>query len=114
MKRWMAPGTMRVPELTIDAVENGRWELLMQDVDGGRHQAFGQYTRLAPYTELALTWEWQDSHYQTAIVITIEEDGEGKAELCIEQRGFPSMDAAQSHEAGWNSCLDKLEKMVVD
>ena len=115
MKRWMAPGTMRVPELTIDAVENGQWQLIMVDVDGSRQKAFGRYTSLLKPGGLGLTWEWEGVHYETAITVTIElAQGSGKTDVCIEQKGFPSMDAAQSHEAGWNSCLDKLEKLVID
>ena len=115
MKRWMAPGTMRVPELTIDAVEGGLWQLVMVDVDGSRQKAFGRYTRLSRSEAVDLTWEWEGVHYETAISVTlVVGQASGKTEVCIEQKGFPSMDAAQSHEAGWNSCLDKLEQLVVD
>lgn len=115
MKRWMAPGTMRVPELTIDATEGGSWQLVMVDVDGSRQKAFGRYTCLSRPGAVDLTWEWEGVHYETAISVTLVQGQiAGKTEVCIEQKGFPSMDAAQSHEAGWNSCLDKLEQLVVD
>jgi len=115
MKRWMAPGTMRVPELTIDAVEGGLWQLVMVDVDGSQQKAFGRYTSLSRPDAVGLTWEWEGVHYETAISVTlVVGQAAGKTDVCIEQKGFPSMDAAQSHEAGWNSCLDKLEQLVVD
>ena len=114
VKRWMAPGTMRVSEPTIDACSGGQWQLEMVDVDGSRHKAFGQYTLLQEPSELALTWEWDGGHYSTKITVTIEAGANGKTDVCIEQRGFPSMDVAQSHEAGWAGCLDKLGKLQLD
>ena len=120
VKRWMAPGTMRVSEPTIDARPEGQWQLEMIDVDGSRHKAFGQYTllselsELSDSSELALTWAWDGGHYTTQITVTIEAGANGRTDVCIEQRGFPSMDVAQSHEAGWAGCLDKLGKLHLD
>ena len=120
VKRWMAPGTMRVSEPTIDARPEGQWQLEMVDVDGSRHKAFGQYTLLSELSELsgsselALTWAWDGGHYTTQITVTIEAGANGRTDVCIEQRGFPSMDVAQSHEAGWAGCLDKLGKLQLD
>ena len=111
VKRWMAPGTMRVSEPTIDARPEGQWQLEMIDVDGSSHKALGQYTLLSEPSELALTWAWDGGHYTTQITVTIEPGANGKTDVCIEQRGFPSMDVAQSHEAGWAGCLDKLGKL---
>ena len=114
VKRWMAPGTMRVSEPTIDARPEGQWQLVMVDVGGSPHKAFGTYTSLTEPSALALTWTWDGEHYTTQITVTIDPGANGKTDVCIEQRGFPSMDVAQSHEAGWAGCLDKLGKLQLD
>ncbi|MBV1920148.1 MAG: SRPBCC domain-containing protein [Pseudomonadales bacterium] len=114
VKRWMAPGTMRVSEPTIDARPDGEWQLVMIDVDGGPHKASGKYTSLTEPSALALTWAWDGGHYTTQITVTIDAGANGKTDVCLEQRGFPSMDVAQSHEAGWAGCLEKLGKLQLD
>jgi uncharacterized protein YndB with AHSA1/START domain len=114
VKRWMAPGTMRVSEPAIDARPEGLWQLEMIDVDGSPHKASGKYMSLTEPSALALTWAWDGGHYTTQITVTIDAGANGKTDVCIEQRGFPSMDVAQSHEAGWAGCLDKLGKLQLD
>ncbi|OUS28251.1 hypothetical protein A9Q99_12000 [Gammaproteobacteria bacterium 45_16_T64] len=112
MQRWMAPGTMRVNALTVDPVENGLWRIEMQDVEGVLQVAHGHYVSLLSDRELELTWQWEGQHYDTTIVVSIEPDLNGGTNVCIEQKGFPSMDVAQSHESGWSYCLEKLAKLA--
>lgn len=113
VKLWMAPGTMRVLEPVMDATNSGEWQLVMADVDGSQQKASGRYTDVSRPSLLALTWEWDSADYETSVTVSIEARGEEKTAISIEQRGFPSMDIAQNHEAGWSDCLDKLERLVV-
>lgn len=114
IRQWMAPGTMRVTDVTVDPVEHGQWRIEMQDVDGVSQVAQGTFITLKPHRYIELTWGWEGQHYTTTIAVSIDPIPAGVTEISIEQKGFPSMDAAQSHESGWSHCLEKLAKLSED
>jgi uncharacterized protein YndB with AHSA1/START domain len=47
------------------------------------------------------------------VTITFTDRG-GKSELTLRQTGFPSVQARDGHQLGWNSTLDRLGEYLAD
>ncbi len=70
MKRWFAPGDLRVPEAVADVRPGGRYRIVMERADGQQHIAAGEYREVVPNERLSFSWQWEGSD-----AITMVRDG---------------------------------------
>ncbi len=118
LARWSAPEGMTLPEGSIDFRVGGRFRAVMQEPDGTRHVAVGQYREITPPERLVYTHMWQQEGESEAdarareTVLTVEFHEQGERTLVVlRQDGFLSAAARDGHRVGWTSALKNLEQL---
>lgn len=112
MKRWSAPEGYTVAEAASELRVGGRFRIRMEGPEGAVHTAEGEYRKVDPPKRLAYTWDWTDegaSMGDTLVTVEFRETGEGHTEVVLVHELFPGKEAAEDHEQGWASCLNRLE-----
>ena len=115
LKEWFGPENVQTRNFVADARIGGKyhWDLVNQE--GEEMTAFGEYRELVPNKKIVFTWQWQDdedwtNHTSTVAVELSDRDGGTELRLIHEQ--LPNERSRDSHNEGWNSALDKLEKFI--
>jgi uncharacterized protein YndB with AHSA1/START domain len=63
---------------------------------------------------LAFTFTWEESGergMETLVTITFAEKA-GKTHMTLQQAPFQSTAKQDGHDAGWNSCFDRLAELL--
>ena len=112
IRRWFAPGDMKVSEAAADVRVGGRYRIVMQEPNSGPlHIVGGEYTEVVENTCLAFTWQWEGSPAQTNVRLEFRANGKGASELVLTHTGFGSDEARDKHGQGWAGCLANLKKL---
>lgn len=113
-QRWMAPEGADVVDGETDLRVGGRWGCLMRNRDtGAEYHAVGEYREIAPPERLVFTSRWLTDATPVETLVTVELHDEGDAtRVVMIHEGFLSEEVRDGHNAGWASCLDKLERLV--
>jgi glutathione S-transferase len=113
IRRWMCPESLTVVAVENDPVVGGRFRIEMHEPDGRIYPAHGTYREIRPPQRLAFSWIWETgvtSGVETEI--TIELTAQGNDTLFVmTHRGLPSEEERQSHDGGWTSAINQLERM---
>ncbi len=75
----------------------------------------GEYRELQPDKKIVFTWQWQDDEdWENHVsIVTVElDDADGGTELRLTHEQLPNEASRDGHTQGWNSALDKFEKLV--
>ncbi len=108
---WWGPRGFTVIECQIDARPGGNCRKVMRSPEGTLHRMRGVFRDVVPPERLQFTFAWEDERGglgpQTLVTITLAEQG-GKTRLTLQQTGFETVSARDSHQAGWTSSLDRL------
>jgi uncharacterized protein YndB with AHSA1/START domain len=112
LQHWQgAPQGFTVTSQEVDLRPGGTFRICMRSPEGVDHWLQGVYREVVPAQRLTFTHSWLDSNRQpgneTMVTITFTDRG-GKSELTLRQAGFPSVQARDGHQLGWNSTLDRL------
>ena len=113
LKNWSCPEGLEVADVQVDLKVGGAFLIDMQDPEGGHHTAFGEYREIQAPDRLVYTWDWkQDEHRMGETIITVEfnEKGDG-TEVVMTHEKMPSIEMRDSHDEGWTSCLNRLQRM---
>ena len=115
MKKWYAPGEMFVPKASSDPKVGGSYLVEMKGEMNGQQvnpTAEGKYTKIIPNELVAFTWKWQhDSGPETLVTVEFKAV-DGGTEVILTHERFPSSDARDRHQHGWNGCLVNLAKFL--
>lgn len=114
IRRWMCPEVLTVASIENDPTVGGSFRLVMQEADGRTYPALGVYREIDPPRKLAFSWTWENSHTMAGIEteITIELMPEGEHTLFVmTHAGLPSEAERISHQGGWTSAINQLERM---
>lgn len=113
---WWGPEGMSLPEERLDFTRTGPWYSVMMNSQGQRYKVSGQVTSVRKPNLVAFTWGWHDENdrrgHESHVTIEISEAGPGRTRLRLSHARLPDAEAAKSHEGGWTSTLDKLERAV--
>ena len=114
LKLWFGPENVQTRDLIADARVGGkfRWDLI--NSEGEEMTCRGEYRELQPGKKIVFTWQWEDDEdwEDNISVVTVElDDADGGTELRLIHEQLPTQDSRDGHTRGWNSALDKLEKM---
>jgi uncharacterized protein YndB with AHSA1/START domain len=71
----------------------------------------GRYTEIDPPTRLAFTWLWDGTSTRQLIELDFEEQG-GATIVRFTHSGLWDEAAVRSHEGGWASAFDNLERAL--
>ena len=114
LKQWFGPENVQTHDLVADVRVGGtfRWDLI--DSDGDELTMCGEFRELKSNEKVVFTWQWQDDEdWENHIsIVTVDlKDAAGGTELRLTHEQLPNEDSRDGHNRGWNSALDKLEKM---
>ncbi len=114
LKKWFGPENVQTREIVAEARVGGtfRWDLI--DSDGDELTMRGEFRELKSNEKVVFTWQWQDDEdWENHIsIVTVDlKDAAGGTELRLTHEQLPNEDSRDGHNRGWNSALDKLEKM---
>ena len=113
MRQWSCPEGLTLADVQIDLRVGGAFLLDMEDPEGGPHTAFGEYHEIESPHRLVYTWDWkQDEHRMGETLITVEFGAKGgHTEVVMTHEKMPTIEFRDSHNEGWTSCLDRLERL---
>jgi len=114
LKKWHAPSkdyTVIIEEL--DAKLGGRYRINMQERDGTDHILTGVYEQVENPELLQFSWGWDDDDRFGENKVTLKfEETNGETTMDMTHEFFPTAELMDKHEKGWNSILDRLEKVL--
>lgn len=114
LKQWFGPESVETQELIADTRVGGkfRWDLI--NAEGEKMTCRGQYRELQPGKKIVFTWQWDDDEAwenHTSVVTVELSDRDGGTDLRLTHEQLPTEESCDGHIGGWNSALDKLEKL---
>ena len=111
---WMGPRGSRTRNVTADPRVGGAWRAELVHGDGSSHSVGGHYRTLSRPARLVYTWQWEGAGaanpmpgVETVIEIDLAEK-DGGTLLTMTHSGFPAQGAADAHQRGWMSTLNRL------
>jgi len=115
LRQWFGPENVQTHDLIADARMGGtfRWDLT--NSEGEKMTCRGEYRELQPGKKIVFTWQWEDDEdWENHIsIVTVElDDADGGTELRLIHEHLPNEESRDGHTRGWNSALDKFEKLV--
>jgi uncharacterized protein YndB with AHSA1/START domain len=114
LKQWFGPENVKTRELVADARMGGtfRWDII--NSEGEEMTMRGEFRELQPDKKIVFTWQWEDDEdwkNRTSIVTVDLYDRDGGTELRLTHEQLPNEESRDGHTRGWESALDKLERL---
>jgi uncharacterized protein YndB with AHSA1/START domain len=109
MRLWWGPEGASATEVEVDLRPGGAFRIVIEGPDRARHVVGGVYREIDPPRRIVHSWCWEGSPEESTVTLAIEPDGTG-AVLVVTHERLPHRESRNAHEAGWTSCLGKLEK----
>ena len=114
---WFGYDGMRFPDHQMDLTQRGPWHLTMHAANGTQYRLSGQVTRVDPPRSVSFTWGWIDDTgkrgAESHVTFSIEDAGDGQAQLTIDHRDLPTDEAAERHTQGWSmGAMPRLERYL--
>lgn len=108
LAKWWAPPGGRCVVASIDLRLGGLYTIVNELSGGGIVTIRGEYVTIEPPALLRFTWTTDEGQPATeTVTVTVEAEGSNSRVAVVHAR-MPSQEAADSHRAGWDSCLDGL------
>ena len=114
MKQWFGPENVQTRHLIADPRVGGEFRWDLTNSEGEKMTMRGEYRELLPNKKIVFTWQWEDDEdweNHTSIVTVELADRDGGTELRLTHEQLPNEESRNGHTRGWNSALDKLEKL---
>jgi uncharacterized protein YndB with AHSA1/START domain len=113
LMHWSCPEGSTVTDARVDLSVGGSYRIRMRGSEDDIHTAVGVYREITRPHRLVYTWDWEEEDYAMGeTLVTVEfKEVEGGTEVVLTHDRFPSPDAKTSHEQGWSSCLNRLERL---
>ena len=115
MRRWFygQPG-WETPAAKVDLRLGGAISVGMRDPQKGvKHGGGGRYTEIDPPRRLAFTWGWDNDDESRETLIELDfEEVDGVTTVHFTHSNLRDEESVRSHEGGWTTCLDNLERVL--
>jgi uncharacterized protein YndB with AHSA1/START domain len=112
MMKWWAPAEIDTIHTEADARVGGRFRVVMQEANGEKHDVSGIFRELVPEAKLVFTWTWRSTPERESLVtVLLKPDGDGTWLTLIHEQLFDD-ETRDSHNSGWSTALDKLERAL--
>jgi len=113
LRRWFHAGRdWETTQAEVDLRVGGTVRVVMRDPEAdAEYGGGGTYTEIDPPRRLAFTWLWDDNSTRMLIEIDFEET-DGLTTVRFTHRGLWDEDAVRSHEGGWTTAFDNLERAL--
>jgi uncharacterized protein YndB with AHSA1/START domain len=111
---FICPSEVTVADVALDVRVGGAYHIAMRRSDGEIWTVRGVYRDVQPNRRLSMTWKWDEENpadeQETLLTIEFAPHG-GGTELTLTHEHLASEESRSNHEEGWNSLLDKMEKL---
>jgi uncharacterized protein YndB with AHSA1/START domain len=114
LREWFGPENVQTRSLVAEARVGGKFRWDIVNSEGEKMTMRGEYRELQPDKKIVFTWKWQDDEdwANHVSIVTVElDDADGGTELRLTHEQLPNEASRDGHTQGWNSALNKLEKM---
>lgn len=114
--KWWGPGTMSLPDQSLDMTAPGPWHCVMMNDEGQRYKVSGQVTKVEPPHKLGFTWAWHDDADkrgdESHVMISLSDNGDGTTAFTLHHMQLATEELAANHNQGWTSSVAKLEALA--
>lgn len=114
IRQWFGPENVRTHHFIADVRVGGKYRWELSNSEGERMTARGEYRELQPGRKIVFTWQWDDDEvwkdHTSLVTVELSEHNEG-TELRLFHEQLPNEESRDGHNRGWNSALDKLQRL---
>ena len=114
VERWWGPRPGTCIGADIDLRVGGRYRIAHRMPDGAVIYIGGVFRRIDPPRQLVYTWRREPGSGVEEQVTVRFEPMDGGTEVVVVHERIADQQSRDTHEAGWNGCLDGLEAFVRD
>ena len=114
LKGWFGPENVETCELVADVRVGGKYRWDLMNPEGEKMTCRGEYRELRPDENIVFTWRWDDDETwanHTSLVTVELSDRDGGTDLRLIHEQLPNEESCAGHTRGWNSALNKLERL---
>jgi uncharacterized protein YndB with AHSA1/START domain len=113
MRRWFHAGPdWDTPEAEVDLRVGGAVRIVMRRPDGRRAAAHGEYRVIDRPRRLVMVWTFDDIPSNTQLIeLTFSESG-GATTVRMVNSGIVTSKRREDQRAGWQECLNELERVL--
>jgi len=113
VRRIAARPSLPVVSAQVDARIGGGYRVRFRTLDGGEHEAHGEFLDVSPPRRLVMTWAFSiggepEELGQTSLIEIEVRPIHGGSELTFTHSQLRNEASLASHRAGWAGALDKL------
>ncbi len=108
LRAWWGPRPVTCSRAEVDLRVGGRYQIENLLPDGKRLIIEGIFELVDPPHQLVYSWRAGDDQV-SRVSVRFEPHGE-HTEVVVIHEQIPSASIRESHEMGWNGCLDGLER----
>ena len=125
MREWIAPDDLDIDRITVDPRVGGLVEVWhsRHGVSTGRFE--GHFVKIDPPRELVYRWAFvgtepeKGEYYDTLVSVQLRARRDGQTQVTVVHERLAALRQAAPHiherlVAGWENCLDKLDRAVRD
>ena len=109
-EKW-GPGKLKMQLDYSDLRVGGTYHITMIG-ENSTHVNTGVYKEIVPDEKLVFTHGWDGTNRVDTTVTVQFLNKKGGTEIILTQVGFKNQEMAASHEEGWSSALDNLDKYL--
>jgi uncharacterized protein YndB with AHSA1/START domain len=111
LRAWWGPRPVTCSAAEVDLRVGGRYRIVNALPDGNSLAIEGEFRVVEAPRRLVYTWRMGEASQETSLV-TVRFEARGAAtEVVVVHEEIPSEPVRDSHEKGWDGCLDGLERL---
>jgi uncharacterized protein YndB with AHSA1/START domain len=109
LKQWWGPPSVNCVDAQVDLRVGGRYRIANQLPDGKVLWITGEFKLIEPPRKLVYSWSIEPGSSAAELVtVLFEPHPAGGTEVIILHERIPNKTARDTHELGWQGCLDGL------
>lgn len=116
VEKWWGPGPVICPNAFFDLSVGGRYHIANREPDGTTTMIRGEFERIEAPELLVYSWFMNAQpvgNKGSRVTVQFLEHAEG-TEVVIHHERIATPEAAETHLAGWEGCLDGLEEFFAN
>jgi len=113
LRVWWGPRPVTCVSAEVDLRVGGRYRIVNALPDGTTLAIEGAFEEIEPPHKLVYTWCMGREQQESSRVTVRFEPRDDATEVIVVHEQLPTPDVRDSHEEGWQGCLDGLERYFV-
>jgi uncharacterized protein YndB with AHSA1/START domain len=109
---WWGPRPVTCSGAEVDLRVGGRYRIVNALPDGTTVTIEGEFREIEPPTKLVYTWHMGHDVGESSLVTVRFEPRDDATEVTVVHDQIASEPVRDSHEKGWNGCLDGLARYL--